>query len=141
MNRARFTGGTYTVANAEPLRGRDFVDAFFGTWADAYLADPNRTWDSMASDEIHCFMQRLVRVYGWTPFKATYRTYAQLDKAAHQKRGPEKPTAPEEKIRLLCAVLSQHTGADLVPAFRMWRFPVTSENVAAVREKYLTPAR
>ena len=43
----------------------------------------------------------------------------------------------EEKIQLFCAVLSQHTGADLVPAFRLWRLPVTAENVAAIRAKYL----
>jgi hypothetical protein len=132
VNRARFKGGAYPVkTNAEPMTGHGFVDAFFLTFGDAYLSDPERKWNTLSSDEMHAFFQRIQRAYGWAPFKAMYRTYARFEQA-----GLKKPEMPEEKVQLLAAVLSHETGVDLAPMFKLWRFPVTAEDVQAMMAKY-----
>ena len=115
----------------QPLTGTQLVDGFYGTFGDAYLADPRRGWDTMASDDIQTLFQRLVYAYGWEPFKRWYRTYRRLADA-----GMKPPEAPEDKVALAVAILSRETGHDLLPTFRMWRFPTTTESVAAMRAKY-----
>ncbi|HOM70756.1 MAG TPA: M60 family metallopeptidase [Armatimonadota bacterium] len=110
---------------------KQFIDSFFLFFGDPYLSDPTRKWDTMSSDEIHSFFLRLVRVYGWEPFKAWYRTYARFEKL-----GLKEPETPEGKIQLIAAILSEETGVDLVPVFQRWRMPVTEQDVQAMKAKY-----
>jgi hypothetical protein len=116
------------------LTGRQMVEGFFLPFGDEYLGDPARTWDSLNSDDITSFLLRIQQVYGWDPFKRWYRTYARL--AAEGKKPPDKP---EEKVNLLCAILSAEAGQNLVPAFQLWRFPVTNSSVKAIRTRYGLP--
>ncbi len=113
------------------LKGNELVEKFFLLFGDGYLADSKRTYDTMTSDEIHAFFQRIQRIYGWEPFRQWYRTYRKLE-----DKGFKKPEKDEEKISLVCAILSKQTKADLVPVFQRWRFRVTAESVKAVSEKY-----
>jgi hypothetical protein len=113
------------------LTGHDLVERFFLMFGDQYMVDPSRTWDTLSSDEMHSFFQRLQRVYGWDVFKRWYRTYRRLEDA-----GMTPPEKPEEKVSLIAAILSKETGVDLVPTFQRWRFPVTPESVKALRERY-----
>jgi hypothetical protein len=130
--KAAFQAPGYPARTPEQsLTGRELTDKFFLTFGDGYLADPKRTWTSMSSDEIHTFFQRLERVYGWEPFKRWYRTYRELSDS-----GQKPPATPEDKINLIAAILEKEIGVDLVPVFQRWRFPVTAEKVAAIREQY-----
>jgi hypothetical protein len=113
------------------LDSKQFADAYFLFIGDAYLADSTRTWESMSGDEFHSFLQRLVRVYGWEPFKAWYRTYSRF-----QKLGLKEPDTEKGKIHLMVAILSYEIGVDLVPVFQRWRMPVTQEDVDAMMKKY-----
>lgn len=113
------------------LTGTQLVERFFLMFGDKYLADPSRAWDTLSSDEMHTFFQRLQRVYGWDVFKRWYRTYRRLENA-----GQKPPEKSEEKIALIAAILSAETKVDLVPTFQRWRFPVTPESVRAMRERY-----
>lgn len=115
----------------EPLTGRQLVDTFFATFGDEYLGDPSRTWDSMTSDDIHTLFQRLVYAYGWEPFKRWYRTYRRLADA-----GMKPPVSSEDKVALMVAILSRETAHDLLPAFRLWRFPVKAEAVERAKAQY-----
>ncbi len=129
-------GGFGTKSYLAPTKdatrtGKEFVDAFFLLHGDPYLADPKRTWDSMSSDEIHSFFQRLQIAYGWEPFKAWYRTYQRLAKA-----GMKPPESADDKINLVAAILSTETRVDLVPVFQRWRMPVRAEKVAELRSRY-----
>lgn len=111
--------------------GYHFVDAFFTFFGDSYLADPSRKWDTMSSDEMHSFFQRIQRVYGWDPYKKWYRAYSRFEAL-----GYKKPETPEAKVQLIAAILSQETGADLLPAFQRWRWPVTEQDVEAMMKAY-----
>jgi hypothetical protein len=113
------------------MRGTELVEKFFLLFGDQYLADPKRTWDTLSSDEMHTFFQRIQRIYGWEPFRQWYRTYRTLE-----AKGMKKPETPEDKINLVAAILCKQTKADLVPVFVRWRFPVTQERVKAISEKY-----
>ncbi|MHB8636622.1 MAG: M60 family metallopeptidase [Fimbriimonadaceae bacterium] len=112
--------------------GYQFSDSFFLFFGDPYLADPTRKWDSLTSDETHSFFLRLVRVYGWAPFKRWYRDYAAL-----VAKGFKPPKRAETKIALCCGLLSKETGVDLAQIFRRWRYPVTDATVAAVMARYM----
>lgn len=111
--------------------GYHFVDAFFLFFGDTYLSDPTRKWDTLSSDEMHSFFQRIQRVYGWEPYKKWYRAYSRFEAL-----GYKKPETSEAKIQLIAAILSQETGADLIPAFQRWRFPVTEQDVEAMNKAY-----
>ena len=113
------------------LDARQWVDAYFLFTGDPYLADPARKWDTLSSDELHSFFQRLVRVYGWEPFKRWYRTYDRFEKL-----GLTEPKTPEGTIQLIAAILCKETDSDLVPVFQRWRMPVTREDVEAMNNKY-----
>lgn len=113
------------------LPGRELVERFFVRFGDAYLADPHLGWDSMASDDLHSMLMRVQRTYGWEPFRALYRTYGEL--AAN---GAQPPESVEEKIALMCAILSREAGVSLVPLFERWRLPVDEEAVAEVAAAY-----
>jgi hypothetical protein len=127
-----FRGGSYPAPSDQERRsGRAFVDAFFTLFGDAYLADPKRTWDTLSSDELHSFFQRLQVAYGWEPFRAWYREYSKLEAAGHAP-----PETAEGKINLIAAILIRETGVDLVPIFRRWRMPVTTERVEEMRQQY-----
>ena len=111
--------------------GYKFVDSFFLFFGDPYLADATRKWDSLSSDETHSFFQRLVRVYGWAPFKRWYRDYASI-----AALGLKPPKDAETKIALCCGLLSKETGVDLLPIFERWRYPVTAASVKAAMTTY-----
>ncbi|MDR3688916.1 MAG: M60 family metallopeptidase [Fimbriimonas sp.] len=113
------------------LTGRQFVERFFLLFGDRYLANPNKKWSDMTSDEIHTLFQRIQQAYGWEPFKAWYRDYRAL-----ATNGLKPPTSPEEKVNLVVALLSKECHVNLIPLFKQWRFPVTPESVAAVRNKF-----
>jgi hypothetical protein len=113
------------------LDARQWVDAYFLFTGDPYLADPARKWDTLSSDELHSFFQRLVRVYGWEPFKRWYRTYDRFEKL-----GLTEPKTPEGTIQLIAAILCKETDSDLVPVFQRWRMPVTREDIEAMNGKY-----
>ncbi len=85
----------------------------------------------MASDDIHTLFQRLVYAYGWEPFKRWYRTYRRL-----ADKGEKPPEAAEDKVALAVAILSRETGHDLLPVFRLWRFPVTAASVTRLKALY-----
>lgn len=113
------------------LTGHEFVDKFFMMFGDEYLADSNRKWDSLTSDEIHTLFQRIQVVYGWEPFKRWYRTYRRLEDA-----GQKPPEKAEDKVSLIAAILSYETKVDLTPLFVMWRFPINADSVKLMKEKY-----
>jgi hypothetical protein len=113
------------------LTGPQLVERFFVMYGDEYLANASRTWDTLSSDEIHSLFQRIQRCYGWDVFKRWYRTYRKLADS-----GMKAPTTPEDKVRLICAILSREAKVDLVPLFDRWRFPVTEDNVKAVAQRY-----
>ncbi len=120
------------VGNQKPLvLGRQFVDGHVIASGDEYLADTSRTWDTMNTDDLHAFFHRMVRTYGWEPFKRWYRTYDILAKA-----GLEKPADDAAKVQLICAILNRAIGVDQQPRFALWRFPVTPEDVARMDAKY-----
>ncbi|RYG48479.1 hypothetical protein EON79_04330 [bacterium] len=124
--------GTPLYAPGSPtsiIRPSELIDAFFMPFGDGYLADPSRKWDTLSSDEIHAFYMRIEKTYGWEPFKRTYRTYRRL-----ANEGKKPPETPEEKIALNAAIMIKETGADLLPAFRLWRFPV--EKVEEMKARY-----
>ncbi len=133
MNMGGSSGSAYPIPSgaAALTSGPQFVDSFFTFFGDNYLADPTRTWDTMTSDEIHSFYQRIQRAYGWEPFRQWYRAYHQFDTL-----GLKKPETPEGKVQLTCAILSQETGVDLVPVYRRWRMPVTEDDVTKMRAAY-----
>ncbi len=113
------------------LTGQELVDRFFLQFGDQYLADPSRKWQSLSSDELQTFFQRLQVEYGWDVFKKWYRTYRTLaDKGLHP------PSTAEEKISLMAAILSREAKVDLLPVFQRWRLPVTAESLESVRQKY-----
>ncbi len=113
------------------VEGKRFNDSFYVPAGDAYLADKARTWDSMASDDIHAMFMTFVRKHGWNCLKTWYRTYAALEAAKLPM-----PESTEDKIRLACAIMSEATGADATPEFLRWRLPVRKGDVAALRAKY-----
>jgi len=113
------------------IAGQEYIERFFLPFGDVYLADPSRKWDSMTSDEMHSFFQRIQRIYGWEVFRQWYRTYRKL-----QDAGMKPPTTPEEKVALIAAILERNAKADLVPVFQRWRFPVTRQTVDAAALKY-----
>ncbi|MBN1919584.1 MAG: hypothetical protein JW889_16940 [Verrucomicrobia bacterium] len=113
------------------VSGPQFMDSFFLFFGDPYLADPNRTWDTMQSDDLHSFFLRIKDQYGWEPFKQWYRTYVRFEEL-----GLAKPETAEDKINLIAAILSHTTGVDLVPVFQKWRMPVTEQRVAEMNKRY-----
>jgi hypothetical protein len=132
VKRGGFSGPSYpSVHKEETMTGRQFVDAFFTLHGDAYLADPKRTWDSMTSDEIHSFLQRIQVAYGWEPFKRMYRWYQLLE-----NQGLKPPETDAGKVQLMAAILSLETKVDLVPIFQRWRMPVSKEDVAKMKSTY-----
>ena len=123
----------YVPKQSESLiSGPHLVDTFFLQFGDAYLADPKKSWQDMTSDDIHCLFQRLQTIYGWKVFKRWYRTFRILEDS-----GLKAPTKPEDKINLTVAILSRETGQNLVPIFAMWRMPVSTQQVADMKLRYL----
>jgi len=112
-----------------PLDGKDCMDKQFIFNLDPYLADPTIPWTVRFCQ--HVFLQRIACVYGWDPVKKWYRTYKIL-----ADEGYERPETPEEKVKLMAAILCETTGVDLVPLFQLWKAPVTQADVDAMKEKY-----
>lgn len=113
------------------MRGRQFVDALFTFNGDRYLAEPQRSWETLTSDELHAFFQRIQRIYGWEPFKRWYRAYGQL-----HENGYAPPATAIEKINVCAALLSRAVAADLAPVFARWRLPVTASTLDAAARNY-----
>ena len=113
------------------VTGRQFNDSYFLTFGMGYLADSDRSWESLKSDELHSFHSLLVRRYGWDILKQTYRTYV-----AFNEKGLKPPKDKAEKVNLMCAVMSKAVGKDLSAVYQQWRMPVTAEGIKAAKEKY-----
>ncbi|WP_162497524.1 M60 family metallopeptidase [Aureibaculum marinum] len=113
------------------LRGKEFTEKSFLFFGDAYLSDPSRSWESMASDEIHSLFQRIQIMYGWDVFKEFYRSYRDLT-----AKGFKPPKNTEDKINLMVAILNKHTKVDLTPLFKRWKFPVDKKRIENIEEKY-----
>lgn len=111
--------------------GRHFNDLLWLGAGDPYLADISRGWCDLVPDELHSFFHRMVRLYGWEPFKVWYRAFARLEAL-----GLKRPPTDTGRLRLGAAILMETTGADLVPVYRRWRFPVTEKVVARTMEDY-----
>jgi hypothetical protein len=126
-----YARGYPTPGKRVVMTGEDLLLKFFGLWGDEYLADPSREWQTMSSDDIQTFFQRIQIVYGWDVFKQFFRTYERL-----KAENMHPPSKPEEKLSLIAAILNSLTKGDLVPLFQRWRFPVTEEGVKAVADKY-----
>jgi hypothetical protein len=110
------------------LDGKQFIEAAFLFEGDPYLADPSISYEL---DNTPSFMARLAYAYGWDLYRKWFRTYKRL-----AELGFDPPETAEDKISLMCAILSEAAGADLVPVFQRWRYPVTAESVAAMKERY-----
>lgn len=117
--------------NLPKVSGRQFNDSYFLTHGIRYVADSERKWETLKSDEIHSFHSLLVRRYGWEIMKQFYRTYVEFD-----KRKLKRPKDKVEKVNLMCAVMSKAAGKDLSGVYQQWRMPVTAEQIKAVKEKY-----
>jgi len=113
------------------LTGYELTERMFLMYGDRYLADPNRSWETLESDEMHSLFQRIQRVYGWEIYKDWYRTYRTL-----KEKGFEPPQSRVDKINLIAAILSREAKVDLVPVFRQWRMPVSKEQVTTMAQKY-----
>jgi len=113
------------------ITGRNFVDGYFFGSGDKYLASTERGWEAITSDEIQALFLRIVRKHGWEPIKKWYRSYDIL-----AKNGYPRPDTPDKIVKLMCALLSKHTGEDLQPLFELWKFPVTADDVKAMNEEY-----
>ncbi|MBN1919583.1 MAG: M60 family metallopeptidase [Verrucomicrobia bacterium] len=123
-------GASYMAPERDMLvTGKEYVDKQFIFNLDAYLADPTTPWTDRFC--AHVFLQRIAAVYGWDPVKKWYRTFKVLE-----EKGCEAPKEPEDKIKLMAAVLCETTGVDLVPMFQLWRAPVTYEDIEALKVKY-----
>lgn len=101
---------------------------FFG---DEYLANPERTWDTMSSDDILSLFLRVVRVYGWDVIKKWYRIIGQV-----KDSGKEPPKTPEEKVNFVMAALNEAVGQNLIKTYQLWRLPITQESLKETKERY-----
>lgn len=115
-----------TVIHAE-----QFVDALWTFNGDGYLADAQRSWETLSSDEWQSCFQRVQRIYGWEPWKHWYRAYASL-----AERGFAPPATPEGKIQLCAAVLEHVIAADLSPTWTRWRLPVSAATTQHMTHTY-----
>jgi len=113
--------------------GREWSDHHFLNRGDAYLADPNRDWLSLQSNELLSFHLRLVRQYGWGPYRRMYRTYRAFNREGLPK--PEENSATE-MTKLQMAILGHHLGIDIVPILQQWRIPVTKEDIDEKMKSY-----
>ncbi len=113
------------------MHGQQFVDALWTFNGDSYLADRQRSWETMSSDELHSCFQRVQRIYGWEPWKRWYRAYGYL-----AQRGFAPPATSEGKIQLCAAILEQVIEADLLPTWTRWRLPVTGATLKHMTHAY-----
>ena len=102
-------------------------------FGDLYLANTRRDWLSLQCDELTAFHLRVVRLYGWEPYRRMYRTYRALEAA-----GMPRPTVDNaiEMIKLQFVILGFHLGVDIIPICQLWRIPLTSKNVADIMATY-----
>jgi hypothetical protein len=113
------------------IHAQQFVDALWAFNGDSYLADEQRSWETLSSDELHSCFQRVQRIYGWEPWKRWYRAYAYL-----ADRGFTPPATAEGKIQLCAAILEQVIKADLVPTWTRWRLPVSAATTQHMTHAY-----
>ena len=111
--------------------GHDCSDSFFLCFGDSYLADSERTYDTLNSDEIQAFFQKIVKVYGWDVMKKWYRLFVELN-----EKGVPKIEKEEDRLPVALAALNVATGQNLIKYYQLWRFPVTEEQLAEIAKKY-----
>ena len=129
--RMKHAGNAYKVPDKDRKRTVDeWLSVFARYFGDTYLASTN-SWHKMESDDYLSFFMRIADVYGWDSIEQWYRAYRRL-----QAQNFVPPSSPEDKINLICAILSETTGTNMVPAFQLWRLPVSNESVAAIKERY-----
>lgn len=126
-------GGTeyYPLPKGELMPVRSMGDRFFLNWGDAYIADPGKTWNDIQSDDYLSFYYRVAKVYGWDTYKRLYRILGSL-----KDSGKPWPRSKEGKINLMLAALNKAAGQNLLPTYRVWKFPVTEETLKKTAELY-----
>jgi hypothetical protein len=129
--RMKHPGNTYKTPDKNKKLDIDrWLNVFARYYGDRYLASTN-TWEQMSSDDFLSFFMRIADVYGWESIKQWYRAYRELEE--HDFTPPQDK---KDKINLICAILSETTGTNMVPAFQLWRLPVTDVSVAKIKERY-----
>jgi hypothetical protein len=113
--------------------GRQWVDEHFLSVADVYLVDPARDWLSLSSDELLSLHLRLVRQYGWEPYRRMYRTYRELERVGLQK---PQVNDPHEMTLLQMAILDRCLDADTTSICEMWKIPFSRRDIEAAGTTY-----
>lgn len=114
-------------------KGAEFVDAFYLPFGEKYLKS-DTPWEKISVDSLHAFHHQLVRKYGWDFYKRVFRAFIQLE-ATEDGKVPQDPTDPL-RTQVMCAILNQFSGDDLMPVFQKWRIPVTADDLARVTKAY-----
>jgi hypothetical protein len=134
--RMKHGGNTYRTPDKNKKLDIDhWLSVFARYYGDRYLASTN-SWEKMSSDDFLSFFMRIADVYGWEPIKQWFRTYR-----AFEENDFTPPREKKDKINLMCAILSETTGTNMVPAFQLWRLPVSDESVANIKERYSGQSR
>jgi hypothetical protein len=134
--RMKHGGNTYKTPDKNKKLDIDhWLSVFARYYGDRYLASTN-SWQKMSSDDFLSFFMRIADVYGWEPIKQWYRIYREFE-----ENNFTPPREKKDKINLMCAILSETTGTNMVSAFQLWRLPVTDESVARIKERYQGKSR
>ena len=121
----------YPLDKTKRIAPNKLSDTFFLCFGDEYLADQKRTWDTLNSDEINAFFQRIIKVYGWDVIKRWYRLFVDLD-----KKGFPIIEKEEDRMPVALAALNKACGHNLIKTYQLWRFPVTEEQLLTISKKY-----
>ena len=119
------------LSNEKRMPIKKFSDSFFLCFGDSYLADSERTYDTLNSDEIQAFFQKIVKVYGWDVMKKWYRLFVELN-----EKDVPKIEKEEDRLPVALAALNVATGQNLIKYYQLWRFPVTEEQLTEIAKKY-----
>ncbi len=129
--RMKHPGNTYMIPDKDrKLTVDEWVSVFARYYGDRYLAGSN-SWQYMEVDDYLSFFMRIADVYGWNSIEQWYRAYRRLQADCFVP-----PTSPVDKINLMCAIFSETTGTNMIPAFQLWRLPVSDKSVSRIKERY-----
>lgn len=126
------TNSGYRVDIGGQKTGREFNNTYYLPQADGYL-NSTADWPKIGVDQLHAFHLGLARKYGWDVYKKWFRACLTLE---GQGMGPPGGYDHPDRPVVACALMSAFAGADLVPDFQKWRFPVDAEKVAAAMKTY-----
>lgn len=110
--------------------GVAFNDEYFAPAGDKYLADKERSWETLSSDDYHALFHSVIRKHGWDVMKKYYRTFGKL-----RKKGITPPKGIE-RIYLSLAVLDNCCEEDLAPLYKKWRIPADRKKLKEMEKKY-----